>query len=143
VHDVRLVEVVAQEPKPGDLGREAELGWLDVDDMHFEQVAWLGAVHVDGAGQWVHHVQVHVADLFVGRARGDLSVSASSVSRITRSPGATRSTGGISGCHRLWPTWGCAASGWERSTLMRCTLPAIVMPNLLVFRYCGGGSCRS
>jgi hypothetical protein len=53
-----LGELVAQEPEPRYLHREPVLVGLDVEDLHRQQVAGLGAFDVDRPGQRVDHVQV-------------------------------------------------------------------------------------
>src|SRR6185295_7006142 len=74
VDDVRVRENVAQEAEAGDLGREAEFGWLHIHDVDFEQVARLGAFDVDRPRQGVDRVEVGRRDRGGGRRRGDLAI---------------------------------------------------------------------
>ena len=69
-----LGELVAEEPEPGYLDGVAVAVGFDVEDLDVEQVARLGAVDVDGAGQGMHHVEVRSGDVVPRGGGAQLSV---------------------------------------------------------------------
>ena len=79
LHEERFGELVAQEAEPGNLGRVAVRLGAHLENVDDEQVAGLGALHVDRAGERVEEVQVDVADLDRGGAGVELAVE-----RVTR-----------------------------------------------------------
>ena len=69
------VEVdVPQEAEAGDDAGEAERSGLDAEHVNLEQVARLGALDVDGAGEGVDEAEVDAGEVGVGGACVNLAV---------------------------------------------------------------------
>ena len=67
---VRVGEVVGQQPEPGQDRGPAPAARLDVEDLHHERVAGRGALDRDRAGERIHAVPVEPVDHARRRSRG-------------------------------------------------------------------------
>ena len=65
---------VPQEPEAGDDGGEAPACRFYAQDVYFQQVAGLGALDVDRAGEGMNQVEVYVSQVFGLGVGGDLPV---------------------------------------------------------------------
>ena len=104
--DVRLGEVVGEQPEPGNHAVPAPAAVLERDDLDHQHVAGLGAADRDRAVERVDQLGTQPAEVLTPAPRGDL---AGALARLEDDgvPGSISTRGGSVRSQNAW--------GWESS----------------------------